>query len=158
MRFDGHRDVAAPVREVWRALHDSEVLRSVIPGCADMVSMGGGAYAATLRARVGPVADTYRGTFTIEDLRPSSELHVRVGARGRCGRLDVSLRVALAGGPRPGTTALRYEADASVGGLAARLGAATLTIVGGHFTSGFFDDLDRMVRRGAPVAPVGQLV
>lgn len=151
MRFDGEREVGAPVAQVWRMLHDSAVLRTVVPGCVEMTALGPGAYAAILQARVGPVADTYRGRFTIDDLHPGSELQVRVAARGRCGRLDVALRVALASGARPRTTALRYAADACVGGLASRVGAAALTVVGHHFTCGFFDDLEQAVRRGAAI-------
>lgn len=119
MRFDGEREVGAPVAQVWRMLHDRAVLRTVLPGCVEMTALGPGAYAAILQAR--------------------------------CGRLDVALRVALAGGARPRTTALRYAADASVGGLASRLGAAALTVAGHHFTCGFFDDLEQAVRRGAAI-------
>lgn len=157
MRFSGERQVSAPVAQVWAALHDSEVLRSTIPGCEELVPLEAGTYAATLAARVGPVTDAYRGTFSIEDGRPGSEIRVRVGARGRCGRLDVDLRVTLMTGTRPATTTLRYDADAAVGGFVSRLGKATLTVAGGHFTGGFFRDLDRSVRR-APVARVASLV
>lgn len=146
MRFSGERQVAAPIADVWASLHERAVLSTVIPGCHDMVPLGDDQYAATLQARVGPVADTYTGRFTIEDLRPGHELRVRVDARGRCGRLQVELRVSLAHASG-GTTALRYDADATVGGLVSRLGRATLTVTGGHFTGCFFRDLDRSLRR-----------
>lgn len=158
MRFEGEREVGAPVMRVWAMLHDGQVLSSVIPGCTEMRPVGVGSYAATLQARVGPVADSYRGTFRIEDLRPGSELRVRVDARGRCGRLELTLVVVLAEGTRSGTTALRYRADAQVRGLVSRLGTPTLTLVGGHFTCGFFDDLEQAVRRGAAVVPEPELV
>ena len=162
MRFDGERAVGAPVTQVWRMLHDGEVLRSVVPGCAELRPEGAGAYAAALQARVGPVADTYRGSFTIDDLRPGAQLQVRVDARGRCGRLELTLVVTLADGPGPDSALLRYRADAQVRGLAARLGAPTLGVVGAHFTAGFFGNLDRAVRRGARIvstpAPAAQPV
>jgi carbon monoxide dehydrogenase subunit G len=158
MRFSGQRQVQTPVEQVWEALHDSEVLRAAIPGCEDLVPIDSGRYAATLAARVGPVADTYRGAFSIEDLRPGSELRVRVEGRGRCGRLEVDLRVGLAAGRRPDETALRYEAIASVSGLVARLGNAALTVAGGHLTGCFFRDLDRSLRSGARRGRVASLV
>lgn len=145
MRFSGERRVQAPVEEVWAALHDHTVLGAVIPGCEQLLPRRDGGYAATLRARVGPMSDSYRGTFSIEDLEPGSALRVRVGARGRCGRLDVDLRVTL-DAPAPATTALAYVADATVGGFVARLGTPTLTVAGGHFTGCFFRDLDRLLR------------
>ena len=158
MRFSGERQVHRPVDQVWAALHDSEVLRAAIPGCEDLVPLEAGRYAATLAARVGPVADTYRGAFSIEDLRHGSDLRVRVDGRGRCGRLEVDLRVRLATGRRPGGTALHYDAHATVSGFVARLGRATLTVAGGHLTGCFFRDLDRSLRGGAQGTRVAQLV
>lgn len=148
MRFSGRRQLHTPVEGVWDALHDSAVLRAAIPGCEELEPLGPGEYVATLAARVGPVADTYRGTFAIEDVRPGNRLRVRVVGKGRCGRLEIDLRVSLADGGGPGGTVLRYDADAVVGGFVARLGRTTLTLAGGHLTAQFFRDLDRSLRGG----------
>jgi carbon monoxide dehydrogenase subunit G len=142
---------------VWAALHDSDVLRASIPGCRELVPVDAGTYAATLHARVGPVADTYRGAFSIEDLRPGSELRVCVEGQGRCGRLELELRVTLAE-RRSGATELRYDAHATVSGLVTRLGKATLTVAGGHLTGCFFRDLDRSLRPRARPARLTQLM
>jgi uncharacterized protein len=151
MRFTGHRPVPAPASSVWAALHDTEVLRAIVPGCREMAPLGAGTYAATMSARVGPIADTYRGTFDLHDLTHGSELVVAVAASGRCGRIAVDLRVGLSDGSASGTTVLRYAADASVSGFVSRLGTPTLTVAGGHFTGSFFRGLERSVRRFAPV-------
>jgi carbon monoxide dehydrogenase subunit G len=154
MRFQGERQVQAPATHVWAALHDPHVLRDIITGCEDMRPLAHDVYAATLAARVGPMADTYQGTFSITDIRNGSDLRVRVEAKGRCGRLSVDLRVRLLDTPGHCSTTLRYDAEASVGGLVSRLGRAALTVAGGHFTGCFFRDLDRAVRHevsvGAP--------
>ena len=76
MRFVDVRQVPAPVDQVWAALHDTTVLRRVIPGCERLSPLGPGSYAATLSARVGRLADTYRGDFEIVDLRPGTALVV----------------------------------------------------------------------------------
>jgi carbon monoxide dehydrogenase subunit G len=149
MRFSGERQVGRPVEAVWAALHHREVLRGAIPGCEELVPLDEGRYAATLAARVGPVADTYRGSFSIEDLRPGSDLRVLVDGKGRCGRLELDLRVTLTGGRVPGTTLLGYVADATVRGFVARLGGAALTVAGGQLTGCFFRDLERALRAGA---------
>jgi uncharacterized protein len=154
MRFADVRHVAAPVTQVWTALHDPEVLRTAIPGCQRLSPIGSGEYAATLAARVGRLADTYRGTFTISDTRPGSELMVTVDSRGRCGTLSLELHVRLEEGLDSGT-ALGYDAHASVGGLVARLGRAPLTLTGGHLTGCFFRELERAVQaRSRSVAAV----
>ncbi len=154
MRFSGVRQVPAPVETVWAALHDPAVLRAAIPGCERLLPEGPQRYAAVLAARVGPVADTYRGGFVIEDLCPAAELRVRVEGRGRCGQLQVDLRVRLESGRVAGTTALRYDAHAGVKGLVSRLGNPTLTVAGAHLTGCFFRDLDRsLCSRGARSGP-----
>jgi carbon monoxide dehydrogenase subunit G len=146
MRFTDVRRVAAPIDHVWAALHDPAVLQRVIPGCRELAAAGADRYAATLAASVGCLSDVYRGTFSIEDHHEGTELTVRVDGKGRCGRLEVELHVRLTEG-RAGTTALEYDARATVGGLVARLGRAPLTVAAGHMTGCFFHELDRAVQR-----------
>jgi carbon monoxide dehydrogenase subunit G len=142
MRFRGERHFETPVEHVWAGLHDGAVLRAAIPGCEDLVPLDAGRYAATLAARVGPVADTYRGAFSIEDLDELARLRVAVEAVGRWGRLELDLLVDLVPVRRT-ATALRYDARTTVSGFVARLGTATLTVAGNHLTGCFFRDLDR---------------
>ena len=144
MRFDGQRQVPATRGEVWQALHDPEVLRELVTGCESMRPLRAGTYAATMVARVGPVGDTYRGTFTIDDPRHGEELRVTVAAKGRCGRLELVLEVRLADGP--GGTVLTYAADARVGGLVSRVSGAALRVFGHHVTACFFRGLEGVVR------------
>ena len=146
MRFTDVRHVPAPTQDLWEALHDIQVLRAAIPGCERLTPATPGQYSATLAARVGRLADTYRGTFSIEDVRPGQELVVSVAGRGRCGALELDLRVQLEEGPDPQTTALAYDAQARVSGLVARLGRAPLTVAGGHITARFFHDFERVLR------------
>jgi carbon monoxide dehydrogenase subunit G len=143
MRFSGEREVRAPVDHVWSCLHDPIVLQSAIPGCQGLTPTYAGIYAATLAVRVGPIADTYRGVFAIEELCAGTALQVSIEGRGRGGRLDVDLSVGLQEGLTTGTTLLTYDAQAGVRGLVARLGSATLSVIGAHLTGCFFRDLDR---------------
>jgi carbon monoxide dehydrogenase subunit G len=151
VRFTGERSLASSVDEVWSALHDPDVLGRTIPGCRGLSPVGPGTYAATLGVQVGPVSDTYRGRFSVEGHRPTSTILVHVEGRGRVGRLELDLRVALSDLDRR-STYLRYDASARVSGLVARLGAPTLGVVGAHLTSCFFRDLDRALGSLAPLA------
>jgi carbon monoxide dehydrogenase subunit G len=157
MRFTGERRVQAGSEQVWTALHDVDVLRQAIPGCAQLVPLGPDRYAATLAARVGPMADTYRGDFSIDDVQAGSRLQVHIGGRGRFGRLELDLHVSLAE-PYAGATALRYDAHATVSGLVARLGTPALSVAGGALTASFFRDLDRALRHASGVGRVAALV
>jgi len=144
MRFSDVRQITAPVAQVWTVLHDSETLLATIPGCERLSPLGGGRHSATLAARVGRLADTYRGTFAIQDTCPDSELLVSVAGHGRCGSLELDLRVRLHEGFAPATTALAYDARC-VSGLVGRLGRAPLMVAGSHITGCFFRDLERVV-------------
>jgi carbon monoxide dehydrogenase subunit G len=150
MQFSGEREVRAPIDRVWTGLNDPVVLRSAIPGCQGLTPTYAGIYSATLAVRVGPIADTYRGIFTIEELCPGTGLQVSIEGRGRAGRLDIDLSVGLEEGLASGTTLLTYDAQAGVRGLVARLGSATLSMVGAHLTGCFFRDLDRSLIASRP--------
>ena len=156
MRFTGERELATSVEQVWEALHDPEVLRAAIPGCEELVPLGAGRFAARLAVRVGPVADSYRGSFDIEDVRDGEALVVRIEGKGRFGRLAVDLRVDLV--EAGGGSFLRYDARASVSGFVARVGTPTMAVVGGHLTGVFFRDLDRSLRTGGTRRRVAALV
>ena len=151
MRFSGERHVPATLEVVWASLHDPDVLRAVVPGCAEVVPLTGSTYSAALEARVGRIADVYRGTFRITDVQPGTELRVRAGAAGRFGRLEVDLYVTLAAGRVAGTTTLRHDAAARVHGAVSRLGRPALTVAGGHFTARFFRDLELRLARPVSV-------
>jgi len=150
MRFTGERPMQTPVEQLWEALHDGAVLRTAIPGCDRLVPLGRGRFSATLAVRVGPIADTYSGSFDIEDLRDGEHLRVRITGKGRLGRMSLDLDVRL-GDLGCGESVLRYDAQATVGGFVARLGTPALTVAGGHLTGAFFRDLDRSLRRAARV-------
>lgn len=145
MRFTGERDVAASADEVWRALHDPDVLRRTIPGLRTLTPVGPGDYSATLGVQVGPLSDTYRGLFSVVGHLPTSTIRVHVEGRGRAGRLELDLHVALSDACGRATY-LRYDASARVSGLVARLGSATLNVAGAHLTGCFFRDLDRALQ------------
>ena len=159
MRFVDVRQVPAPVDQVWAALHDTSVLRRVIPGCERLSAQGPGSYAATLSARVGRLADTYRGDFEIVDLRPGTALVVDGRARAVAAAVSSSTcRCGSTEAGRPRARRLAYDAHARVGGLVARLGTAPLSVAGGHLTGCFFRDLERRssARRPVPPLPIRQ--
>ena len=103
---------------------------------------------------MGRLADTYKGTFAIEDTCPGSELVVSVAGRGRFGTLELDLCVQLEEGFEPRTTALVYDAHARVSGLVSRLGRTPLSLAAAHITGCFFRDLERVVQTGVGAEPV----
>jgi carbon monoxide dehydrogenase subunit G len=113
MQFTDVRRVAARPADVWDALHDREVLAATIPGCDRLIPLGEGEYAAIVSAPVDGDTDTYRGLLTLTDTWPGTELHVSLAGRGRCGTLEVDVRVRLERDSTTETTQVRYDARAA---------------------------------------------
>jgi carbon monoxide dehydrogenase subunit G len=114
MRYTEEHHVAGRPDDVWRALHDPEVLSASIPGCERLIPLGDQEYVAILTAGT----DTYRGLLTVTDIAPGSRLTVSLDGRGRHHTLEVGLEVRVGHGPASGTTSLAYDARVHVGGPA----------------------------------------
>ena len=72
------------------------------------------------------------------------------GQRRQAGALTCSVELLEEGLRHGRRTLLTYDAQAGVRGLVARLGAATLSVVGAHLTGCFFRDLDRSLVASRP--------
>ncbi|MBD3805354.1 MAG: carbon monoxide dehydrogenase subunit G, partial [Thioclava sp.] len=83
MQFEGDHLIPADPETVWRGLNDPEVLRRAIPGCEAMEQTGEAEYTATVVARVGPVAASFRGKVELSDLVPP--VSYRITGRGQGG-------------------------------------------------------------------------
>ena len=100
MEQSGEYRIPAPRERVWEALNDPEVLSACIDGCQSLTRVGDDRFEGVVRARIGPVNATFRGTVSLLDLQPfeSRRARPRLG-RGRKPRG----RNAAASGPsRPG--------------------------------------------------------
>ena len=56
MKMQGERLIRATRQDVWNALNDPDVLKQCIPGCEEMQKLSDTAFAAKVRAKVGPVS------------------------------------------------------------------------------------------------------
>src|SRR5437763_16447809 len=82
MQQSGEYRVAATPEVVWRALNDPEILRQCIDGCESLTASGPDAFAAVVKARVGPVSATFTGEVKLADLDPPNAYTLQVSAKG----------------------------------------------------------------------------
>ena len=130
MEVSGDRSVQAPLKVVWDALHDPEILRKCTPGCRSLTaaeSAGDGAqtvYDAEMQVGVALVKGTFKGTVTIVDETPLESYRVAVRASGGIGfsHIDGALRLTDANGQ----TAIMYTGNAQLGGPIAGVGQRVL--------------------------------
>lgn len=155
MEQSGECVIAAPREAVWAALNDPDALRACIPGCETFTRTGANAFAARVKAKVGPVSATFQGTVTLEDLDPPAGCRLRVEVRGGgAGFGKGEARVALS--EAPGGTLLRYAADATVGGKLAQIGSRLVDAAMRQMAKRFFAALgERLAGGDAAGVPAG---
>jgi carbon monoxide dehydrogenase subunit G len=156
MKVAGEAVLHAPVEHVWNALLDPQVLVRTIPGCERLETTGEHAYAMTVTAGVAAVRGTYSGTCELRDLAPHDSLVLKASGAGAPGTIAADVRVDFQG-HGDGTTLLRYDADAVVGGMIGGVGQRMLTSVSKRMAGEFFAAVDQALT-GAPApaaAPAG---
>ena len=123
MDMTGVHVVPATTEAVWHALHDPEMLKCCIPGCASIEPDGENAYRMALTANVGPVSARFAGKVKIADGEAPRAYTIRFeGTGGPAGFVNGEASVILTPGDA-GSTTLSYAARAQVGGKLAQIGS-----------------------------------
>lgn len=160
MKVAGEAVLNAPVENVWNALLDPSVLVRTIPGCERLEVTGENAYGMTVNAGVAAIRGTYAGTCELRHLEPLESLMLKAACAGAPGTIAADVMVGLTDNG-DGTTLLRYDADAVVGGAIGGVGQRMLTSVSKRMAGEFFGNVEQVLNApaavGAPVlgAPVG---
>jgi carbon monoxide dehydrogenase subunit G len=157
MKVTGGATLHAPVSAVWAALNDPAVLVQTIPGCERLTATAEDTYALTVTAGVGTITGTYTGQIALADRQPPTALTLRASGAGTPGTVDTTVLVQLA--DNSNVTVLRYDADATIGGMIAGVGQRMLAAVAKRQATQFFQALDALLlaqAAGAGAAPPGE--
>ncbi|MEX0924244.1 MAG: carbon monoxide dehydrogenase subunit G [Rhodovibrionaceae bacterium] len=123
MQMNGEYTIPAPRQKVWEALNDPEVLKACIPGCEELDKTGDHAFAAKVKAKVGPVSAKFNGEVTLSDMNPPESYTISgEGKGGAAGFAKGGAKVHLTE-EGPETTRLAYDVEAKVGGKLAQVGS-----------------------------------
>src|ERR1051325_8019724 len=136
MKVTGSALLAAPLSQVWDALHDPAVLVRTIPGCSRMEVLGADVYGVTISAGVASIKGTYAGEVTLSEPEPPNSFVMRARGQGAPGTVDATVSVRLTG--EPGGTRVDYDADAVAGGMIGGVGQRMLTTVARRTAGEFF--------------------
>lgn len=128
----------APREDVWKALHDPEVLRNCIPGCTELVAEGANTLHASVTTRIGPVKATFKGTVTFSEERPPENFVLTgEGKGGVAGFAKGRAHIIL--DEHPAGTLLRYEVEVKLGGKLAQLGSRLIASTSRKLSAQFFE-------------------
>ncbi len=138
MQIESTQGLRAPRGRVYAALIDPEILRRCIPGCESLELIGERTYAATLKAGVGSIKGTFKGTVRLEEMRPPEHYRIVVEGKGIVGFAKGSANFDLF--EQSGSTMINYSGELQVGGTIAGVGqrmiqAAAKMMAGRFFTA-----------------------
>jgi carbon monoxide dehydrogenase subunit G len=153
MKVSGEATLAAGVAEVYAALTDPAVLVRTIPGCQRLEQTGPDTYKATVVAGVASIKGLFDGDVRLSDQSPPDSLTLHASGAGAPGTVSAVAQVTLAP-TESGGTRLRYDADATIGGVIGGVGQRMLSGVAKKTAGEFFAAVDRELT-GAPPAVVG---
>jgi uncharacterized protein len=151
MIFEGEERFSQDVAQVWRALHDADVLRMAIPGCKSLRAQGNNVFIASLSLGVAAVKGEYEGTVKVSDLKPLSHYSIEGEGKGAPG--FVRLRMDCRFDPNEGGALMRWKCDAIVGGVIANVGGKVLSGISKFMAQQFFSALKAELAKGAETQP-----
>ncbi len=152
MKVAGQAVLHASPQAAWDALLDPAVLVRTIPGCERLETTGENSYAMTVNAGVASIKGTYAGTVELRDLDEPRSLIMRAAGAGAPGTIDTSVAVRFTEDGQAGTTQVRYDADAIVGGMLGGVGQRMLTSVSKRMAAEFFGSVDAVLTGTEPAA------
>lgn len=156
MKINGERHIPLPRNVVWQALNDPEVLKACIPGCESCDRIAEDEFRIAITAVVGPVKAKFQGKLRLEDVEPPR--HYRLVFEGSGGAAGFGKGAAVVDlQEEAGTTVLRYDVEAQVGGKLAQVGARLIEGVARKLSEEFFTRFDQHVVSGRQAAAAGSI-
>jgi uncharacterized protein len=154
MKVSGEATLHHPVADVYAALTDPAVLVRTIPGCQRLEQTGPDTYKATVAAGVASIKGMFDGDVRLADQSPPDSFTLHASGAGAPGTVSAIARVTLAADPS-GATVLRYNADATIGGVIGGVGQRMLSGVAKKTAGEFFAAVDRDMSGLVVAAPAG---
>ncbi len=145
MDLKGQAEIPADRQAVWDGLNNPDILKACIPGCQSLEKEGDDRFTARVQVKVGPVQAVFNGVVTLSELNPPESYRISgEGKGGAAGFAKGGARVTLED-LGDATTRLTYEADASVGGKLAQLGARLVQGTAKKYADDFFQRFARQI-------------
>jgi carbon monoxide dehydrogenase subunit G len=119
MKLEGNYGFDAPLRAVWNALQDPDMLAATLPGC-DKLTRDGNQFTGELNVKIGPVQGKFDGKVDLTEIQEPESFTMLVDGRGGPGFVKASAKVRLAAEGE--LTRIDYDADVTVGGKVASVG------------------------------------
>ena len=144
MKIHGIHEIHASRERVFAALIDPQILQRCIPGCESLAQTADNTYVATMKAGVGAVKGTFKGTVRLEDIQAPTHYRMIVEGKGGPGFVKGTGDFDLV--ESGGGTAITYAGDMQVGGVIAGVGQRMIEAAAKMLAGKFFSELEKQLR------------
>ena len=121
---------------VWQALNDPNILKQCVPGCESFKKESDAVFKVIATNQIGPMNATFSGTVTLSNIQENQSYTIKGEGQSSVGFANGSTDVKLT--EENGSTTLRYEVNANVGGKIAQLGSRLIGGVAKKMSDYFF--------------------
>ena len=136
MKLEGSYRLKEKKEVVWQALNDPVILRQCIPGCESFEKESDTIFTVTATNQVGPMNASFSGTVTLSNIQENQSYTIKGEGKSSVGFANGSADVKLI--EENGSTTLRYEVNANIGGKIAQLGSRLIDGVAKKMSDYFF--------------------
>ena len=143
MKIHGTHDIHASRDRVFAALVNPQILQRCIPGCESLEQTGDNTYEATMKAGVGAVKGTFKGSVRLEDILSPSHYRMIVEGKGGPGFVKGAGSFILT--EFNTTTTIAYTGDMQVGGVIAGVGQRMIEAAAKMLAGKFFSELEKQI-------------
>jgi carbon monoxide dehydrogenase subunit G len=148
MKIHGTHSFQAPRDRIFAALIDPQILQRCIPGCESLEKTADDTYVATMKAGVGAIKGTFKGTVRLEHLRPPTHYQMIVEGKGGPGFVKGNGVFELT--ENDGATSIAYSGEMQVGGVIASVGQRMIEAAAKMLAGKFFGELEKQIGSDTP--------
>jgi carbon monoxide dehydrogenase subunit G len=136
MNLNGEETFKYDISDVWTALHNTNMLSKAIPGCKSMTATGSNNYVVAVSLGVAAVKGEYEGKVKVIDVKSPLHFMIEGEGAGSPGFVKVKMNCFLE--RTPSGTLMKWDCDATVGGLIASIGGRVLSGISKFMAKQFF--------------------
>ena len=143
MKIHGTHDIQVQRDRVFAALVDPQILQKCIPGCESLEQTADNTYVATMKAGIGAVKGTFKGSVRLDDIQVPMHYRMIVEGKGGPGFVKGTGNFDLA--ENEGATAIAYSGEMQVGGVIAGVGQRMIEAAAKMLAGKFFTELEKQI-------------
>lgn len=144
MKLEGTADFPYCAADVWKALHDIDILTKTIPGCRSMTANDEGGYVIAVSLGVAAIKGDYEGTLNVTDVEFPTHYMLDGSGAGQPGYVSVHVDCQLSA--NESATRLTWICDAEVGGLIAGIGGRVTSGISKFMAKQFFKAFEQEMK------------